>query len=637
MTEEGATNMALSSQTEEPCKTEGSSTMTESASNASTPMASEGPYEGTVTSPGAHGHNQDELKQTLGRYKKLAARLKSVLETTQKELRSKEEEVKLLKEQNGSNDKQPHSSPNFSLEQAPENPNERDATKGIAHNVNVLDAEAVRQRLEKLREEGADISKALQLQILARVSVDLKEHLKQSSKAQGSHGKPQISPFSINIETEKGEETAPLYCYCVVKDQATKPLTHGWIKEEELSALVPFEITYPPLSPSSEDFEKVKAQLSKTSKKLHVVQEEYRKYRVKAETLIRQKDADSKTDSQEPVTSSFPRSQLPDGDQGEEGMDSREMSYERMTEEIKSLKRSLQDARDEATAWRFRCEEMEQELQSSSRHNENSDSSSASRWLSSLTRSLSEMPQSSSTQNSHTTNRHDNDAEVQLAVVQRDFTRYRKRAMELLKEKDEALQEAQEKTEVMRKAAAEAESRASSLEGEVDKLRRRVNKLQTAPPSAASKVSASPNQSKDMRPTTSSDNGVVTAPGLSPADHEYLRNIMFRYIPTADVDVKEQMEIAIATILEISVEELKNLQKKRRSADTVSSPGITGGLWKTASTLFSSDGNSHLRGAHTSSMANRGAGQQHPFPASSTTAQEPDDSGLLPQVLNFRR
>lgn len=320
------------------------------------------------------------------------------------------------------------------------------------------------------------------------------------------------------------------------------------------------------------------------------------------------------------------------------------MQADELRREVNALKKALQDARDERTAWQFRCQEIEQELQSNARNGTTSSS-----WLSSLTQSLADSTQRRNVDDHHngrpfqhpSTPGDSNDADVQLAVVQRDFTRYRKRAMELLKEKDEALQETQEKNEELRKSAAEAEYRSSTLEHEVHELRRKVDELKKTPPSAAEKIANSRNR-RNTKGTNVHDD--VDATGLSPSDHQYLCNIIVNYLSTNDDSVREKMEIAIATILGLNLDQVKDLQAKRKIVTQHANSGIAQSLWENASSLLSSPSRSPTSNH---SLANRGAGQEHPFPLRESGARNSHGTGSgtagsdqeqqLPPVLNFKR
>ena len=218
----------------------------------------------------------------LARYKKLAAKLKSVLESTQKELKEKEQEVEQLKQQR-----------NFSLLEQDQVQEEEETSKldvGATH-TELLDTGRVKQQVEKAStERPGELKRQLDVKVLCRVELHVHKHLQEflgedgNGKMEGENN----NMFSIgDEEANTGEPQATIFCYCTVVEN-NELISYGWVREKHLLSLFPFDISLPRLCPSSDDYDKLQTQLSKTMKKLHVVQEEYRKYRVKAETLLRQ-------------------------------------------------------------------------------------------------------------------------------------------------------------------------------------------------------------------------------------------------------------------------------------------------------------------------------------------------------------
>ena len=131
------------------------------------------------------------------------------------------------------------------------------------------------------------------------------------------------------------------------------------------------------------------------------------------------------------------------------------------------------------------------------------------------------------------------DAAEALRLLRHEYREYRKRALEVVEQKDKELQQAEDWMRKMTKHKQESSVLASS-----------------------SRRSASGNSnSRDSGGSSGGAIGTMVMP--DDATTEYLKNIVLKYMATDEVQVKEHMEAAIATVLRFSAAEMDFIHNKR--------------------------------------------------------------------------
>lgn len=135
-------------------------------------------------------------------------------------------------------------------------------------------------------------------------------------------------------------------------------------------------------------------------------------------------------------------------------------------------------------------------------------------------------------------------ARRKYAQLHEEFQTYRQRAMQLLREKEQQIE----------RLAGAADSRPD-------------------PVPATTPTAAAPSPRAPASGGVSVMGSTVMGPGYAwDAQKEYLKHVLLKYFKSVDPGVKQQLETAVATVMEFSPSDLEAIQQQR-AAQT------SGGVW----------------------------------------------------------
>ncbi|KAF0693195.1 Aste57867_15789 [Aphanomyces stellatus] len=396
-----------------------------------------------------------------------------------------------------------------------------------------------KQRIQELEESDTKLKRLLNL---AKRSIENKDatlqsmnqqmaDLKSAAKVRAKERDPRRIVHKVKQVSHTGEETL----WCLVEYTSdddgddTKPPESGWHAfktDDELREYVrraagePMRV--PELSLPPSDIQQMKQDLSD---ELERVQEEFRRYRVRSEITRKQKEAELKkisasalakqteqlggTDLTQELQAA--RLQVRRFSQLQTAAEEREREWHDKFDKLQREYSKLSGAMGEtvlAMEWRERYEQVVAEKAA-------------------MEARLAEDARG----NGHGFNLGgDLDGGNDIAKLKMEFALYRKRAMQVVEQKERELQLA----------------RTSSH----------------APPNAPGPGFSS----AGLRRMSSSNslNGFETSTH-APTTNEYLKNIVMKYMSTDQEEVKEHMEKAIATVLNFTSVELQHIQDKRKS------------------------------------------------------------------------
>ncbi|OQS02245.1 purine nucleoside phosphorylase 1 [Thraustotheca clavata] len=319
----------------------------------------------------------------------------------------------------------------------------------------------------------------------------------------------------------------PILIWCLVEyasendlDEDLKPPECGWHSfrsEDELSDYIrkvngePLRV--PELSLTPPEVQEVKQELSE---ELERVQEEFRRYRVRAEITRKQKEAEIRKIS----ASNLARQQ-----ENLSGTDVQsELQAARL--QVRRLAQLQTVAEEKESEWNEKYEKLQREYQKLS--GTMGETILAMEWRERYEQVLKEKTELEAKLSS-------SDASFQLAQdlegndiakLKTEFALYRKRAMQVVEQKEKELQAAR-----------------SGYDYNVSKTK--PNSFCSDAPRSGGGFS-----SNGLRRMSSSNslNGFETSPH-TPTTNEYLKNIVVKYMSTDHEEVKEHMEKAIATLL----------------------------------------------------------------------------------------
>ncbi|TMW69323.1 hypothetical protein Poli38472_001479 [Pythium oligandrum] len=289
-------------------------------------------------------------------------------------------------------------------------------------------------------------------------------------------------------------------------------------------------LALPSLSLTPFEVERMKKDLKE---EIDRVQEEFRRYRVRAEITRKQKDAEirkmsanavarqaeqiSETDLSGELQSA--RAQIRRLSKQQAETEEREAEWRRKFEKLMKDYEKLSGTMGEtvlATEWRERYEQAVREREDTERKMEELRSALASTNMN-----------------------------VDLQSLRQEFAQYRRRAMNAVDQKDRELHEIQ--SQYYENGSANS-SRTGSL------------KDFGGPPR-----SSNGNGPRPLRRMSSNNSlGGLEVPNVT-TTNEYLKNIVYKYMTTEQDEAKEHMEKAIATVLNFTPAESQAVQEKRRA------------------------------------------------------------------------
>ncbi|CAK4649249.1 unnamed protein product [Aphanomyces euteiches] len=366
-----------------------------------------------------------------------------------------------------------------------------------------------KQRIHELEESDAKLKRLLNL---AKRSIENKdatlESLKQQindlkSAAKAKEKDPRRIIHKVKHVSHTGQETV----WCLVEytsddDDDSRPPECGWHSFKSEDEVLNYvhkaagePIRVPELSLPPSDIQQMKQELSD---ELERVQEEFRRYRVRSEITRKQKEAELRKLSATTLA--------------------------KQTEQLGGidLQQELQAARMQEREWKEKYEKLERDYTKLS--GAMGETVLAMEWRSRYEQAVQEKAALEQRLNDDSFNlANDLDGGNDLAKVKMEFALYRKRAMQVVEQKEKELQQA--------RAAAPSGFSSAGL--------RRMS-------------------------SSNSLNGFETSVH-APTTNEYLKNIVMKYMSTDQEEVKEHMEKAIATVLNFSAVELQHIQDKRKS------------------------------------------------------------------------
>ncbi|CAK4084005.1 unnamed protein product [Aphanomyces euteiches] len=366
-----------------------------------------------------------------------------------------------------------------------------------------------KQRIHELEESDAKLKRLLNL---AKRSIENKdatlESLKQQindlkSAAKAKEKDPRRIIHKVKHVSHTGQETV----WCLVEytsddDDDSRPPECGWHSFKSEDEVLNYvhkaagePIRVPELSLPPSDIQQMKQELSD---ELERVQEEFRRYRVRSEITRKQKEAELRKLSATTLA--------------------------KQTEQLGGidLQQELQAARMQEREWKEKYEKLERDYSKLS--GAMGETVLAMEWRSRYEQAVQEKAALEQRLNDDSFNlANDLDGGNDLAKVKMEFALYRKRAMQVVEQKEKELQQA--------RAAAPSGFSSAGL--------RRMS-------------------------SSNSLNGFETSVH-APTTNEYLKNIVMKYMSTDQEEVKEHMEKAIATVLNFSAVELQHIQDKRKS------------------------------------------------------------------------
>ncbi|CAE7041307.1 BOB1, partial [Symbiodinium sp. KB8] len=329
-----------------------------------------------------------------------------------------------------------------------------------------------------------------------------------------------------------------LACARTVPDRPGEPgrcLARGWVLRQSVQPYLSpgMELPGPFISPAAA--EELRLRHDAAKQRLAACEEEFRKFRVSANTTIRQlKEAGvpetQAQATQEPLPSrpavhaegTVPLAALADikaelrATQQELAAVAHERAelsvrVERLRKEVQSTRAAHTSTKDEVEAWRLRCLEAEAALGGAA-------------------------PAATPQRPAASGGTGDAPPAVQLAKLQQEFSTYRSQAVGLLRGKVETI--------------AALKARVAELEG------------------ADSTVQAV-------------DDSLLTAAGA-----EYLRNVLLQYMCAHDGSIRRTLEATIATVLHFTPEEIRRVKAARDSA--ASAAGVAGSIFSSLGSALTS-------------------------------------------------
>lgn len=335
----------------------------------------------------------------------------------------------------------------------------------------------------------------------------------------------------------------------------------AWFLQEDLRGRLGADGELPALGPSPSEFARMSTEHASALRDLRAFKEEYRKYRIKSEMLIRQKDAELSEAKGHSL--SLQETRISREDLEAELKDARaqlaRLSRARTAQgdaerELKAknreLSETLADAKRETASLRRRCDEAEAEAATAKAALERANAVAAAATPEADgaaaptsvddAGSAAGAPDGSvgeaATELERLTQQH--------SQLRNEYGSYRKRAMELIREKDEEIERW--------RAMARAES-----DGGVD------DSASVGAGSFAAFMTGT---------------GATGVDGSEAAKREYLKNVVLRYMTTTDDAVRMQLEAAIAAVLELTPSEMARVRAVRS--------GAVDSLWGKATWLF---------------------------------------------------
>lgn len=329
-----------------------------------------------------------------------------------------------------------------------------------------------------------------------------------------------------------------LACARTVPDRPGEPgrcLARGWVLRQSVQPYLSpgMELPGPFISPAAA--EELRLRHDAAKQRLAACEEEFRKFRVSANTTIRQLKEAGVPETQAQATQeplphrpavhaegTVPLAALTDikaelrATQQELAAVAHERAelsvrVERLRKEVQSTRAAHASTKDEVEAWRLRCLEAEAALGGAA---------------------PAATPQRPATSGGTG----DAPPAVQLAKLQQEFSTYRSQAVGLLRGKVETI--------------AALKARVAELEG------------------ADSTVQAV-------------DDSLLTAAGA-----EYLRNVLLQYMCAHDGSIRRTLEATIATVLHFTPEEIRRVKAARDSA--ASAAGVAGSIFSSLGSALTS-------------------------------------------------
>lgn len=373
----------------------------------------------------------------------------------------------------------------------------------------------LREEFKKVLEESDERLANVQSELdNARDEIDdLKESQAAAKSARKDGGGLLGEPRWVlqRVVEPSGAEAGRVWCLVGWKNGSS-----GWELEDTLVDRTKrdygIELSMPPLTPNAESLGQLQDDFQSVKDDLKRVKQEFRRYRVRAELTIRQKES-ALSSSREELSRSF-------------GKKVREIAgtdlagdLKRARAEIAFFKRSLADtkrkceeASGEVKRHALLVDRMKNKLEEAEREKEDWQLRYETFVQERRSRDLVEAVETAKT----------GGASVDYEHLQKEFEEYKKRAMLLVQEREVALQEAN---------------------AALVRMGHRGN-------SASSSSSSTP---------------LITTIGDTKG--QYLRNIVIQYMATSDADVKSRLEIAMAEILSLTQSE-KSLVMKRKQRET---------------------------------------------------------------------
>ncbi|ETW02101.1 hypothetical protein H310_05704 [Aphanomyces invadans] len=409
---------------------------------------------------------------------------------------------------------------------------------------------AVNQQKARIQELEESDTRLKRLLNLAKRSIESKDasieslkqqvvELKAAAAKQGRAKDPRRILHKVKHVSHAGLTT--LWClveYTSDDDDDSRPPESGWLSFQSEDDLVEYvrraagePLRVPDLSLPPSDIHQMTQDLSD---ELERVQEEFRRYRVRSEITRKQKEAELRKISATALTKQTEHIGGVDLQQELQAARLQVRRFSQLQTAAEERERELQDKYDKLTRdyaklsgtmgetvlameWRSRYEQVVAEKAA-----------------------LEEQVVASSTSAAH--GHHLLDVEIggnDITKLKMEFALYRKRAMQVVDQKEKELQQYTSRTH-----------------------------------SGGSTGALSGFSSAGLRRMSSSNslNGFETS-SHAPTTNEYLKNIVIKYMSTDQEEVKEHMEKAIATVLNFSPTEVKKIQDKRKG-------GAAGwGLW----------------------------------------------------------
>lgn len=331
------------------------------------------------------------------------------------------------------------------------------------------------------------------------------------------------------------------------------------------------------LTASQEEVVQLRAANAQSTTSLASLQEEFRRYRIRSETLLRQKDDEvvalTRSVAGKP-TGAVDTGALRDMEDKLEAAEARIQKMARakaelqeqeqaLREQVAALGSDLASARAEAEALKARAEAAEGEVETAKR--------AAAALAASATAGGALEEGSKGVAPSGLV--------AELEKVKSEYMSYRRRAMELLKEKDDQLTKALEHARAASVLPTPPPSPMPGVHGSG------VGFATVAPGPAAGSAGGAVGGLPSHGGPTGRKSSVCsgTAPDTtgsgrldlfaSEATTEYLKNILLRYMTCNDPVVRTQLEAAIAAVMELTPSEISRVQAARKASSTSS------GLW----------------------------------------------------------